>query len=74
MANEGCLYAAIALTLIELSVLSRQCLERRIPEVQILKSEIDAWQLQRNQERATVNWCFKTIDARHKFERFYPTI
>ena len=40
---------------IELSVLSRQCLERRIPEVQMLKSEVLAWEKQRNLERATVN-------------------
>jgi len=59
---------------IELSVLSRQCLERRIPEVQILKSEIIAWEKQRNLERATVNWRFKTTDARNKLGRFYPTI
>jgi transposase len=59
---------------IELSVLSRQCLERRIPEVQILKSEILAWEKQRNQERASVNWRFKTKDARNKLERLYPCV
>ena len=59
---------------IELSVLSRQCLERRIPEVQILKSEILAWEKQRNQERASVNWRFKTKDAGNKLERLYPSV
>lgn len=59
---------------IELSVLSRQCLERRIPEAEVLKSEIFAWERQRNQERATVNWRFKTTDARHKLERLYPSV
>lgn len=59
---------------IELSVLSRQCLERRIPEVHILKSEILAWEQQRNLERATVIWRFKTMDARNKLGRFYPSI
>lgn len=59
---------------IELSVLSRQCLERRIPEVQILKSEILTWEKNRNQERASVNWRFKTTDARNKLERLYSSI
>jgi hypothetical protein len=59
---------------IELSVLSRQCLERRIPEVQILKSEILTWEKNRNQERASVNWRFKTKDARNKLERLYPSV
>jgi hypothetical protein len=40
---------------IELSVLSSQCLERRIPEVEKLKSEIITWEKNRNQERASVN-------------------
>ena len=59
---------------IELSVLSRQCLERRIPEVEILKSEIIVWEKQRNQEQASVNWRFKTKDARNKLERLYPSV
>jgi hypothetical protein len=59
---------------IELSVLSRQCLERRIGDRQLLKSEIAAWEQQRNTERASVNWRFKTTDARRKMERLYPTI
>lgn len=59
---------------IELSVLSRQCLERRIADRQLLKSQIAAWEQQRNHERASVNWRFKTTDARQKMERLYPTI
>lgn len=46
---------------IELSVLSRQCLEQRIPEVEILKSEIIAWKKARNQERTSVSWRFQTF-------------
>ncbi len=62
---------------LELSVLSRQCLERRIPSITQpitqLRQETEAWEEQRNQNRATVNWCFFTVDARTRFERFYPT-
>jgi DDE superfamily endonuclease len=59
---------------IELSVLSRQCLERRIPEVEMLKSKIQSWEKTRNQQKASVSWRFKTTDARQKLERFYPQI
>jgi transposase len=58
---------------LEFSVLSRQCLERRIPSTTELQQEIAAWEQQRNQNRATVNWRFSTVDARTKFERLYPT-
>ncbi|WP_243147252.1 IS630 family transposase [Scytonema sp. UIC 10036] len=58
---------------IELSVLSRQCLERRISDRTILEFEIAAWEKQRNQEKASVNWCFKTTDARRKMGRLYPS-
>lgn len=58
---------------LEFSVLSRQCLERRIPSITELRQETEAWQHQRNQNRATVNWRFSTVDARTRFERLYPT-
>jgi hypothetical protein len=58
---------------IELSVLSRQCLERRIPDQGILKQEIAAWEESRNQARATVAWRFTTTDARVKLQRLYPS-
>ncbi len=57
---------------LEFSVLSRQCLERRIPSITELQQEIEAWEQERNQNRATVNWRFSTADARTKFERLYP--
>lgn len=57
---------------LEFSVLSRQCLERRIPSIAELRQEIEAWEQERNQNRATVNWRFSTVDARTKFERLYP--
>ena len=58
---------------IELSVLSRQCLERRIPDQETLKQEITAWEESRNQARATVAWRFTTTDARVKHQRLYPS-
>ena len=57
---------------IELSVRSRQCLSRRIPDQETLKTEIQAWQKQRNEQRATVKWRFTTQDARIKLKRLYP--
>jgi transposase len=58
---------------LEFSVLSRQCLERRIPSVTELQQEIEAWEHQRNQNRVMVSWRFSTGDARTKFKRLYPT-
>ena len=58
---------------IEFSVLSRQCLSRRIPDQQTLKREIQAWQNRRNNQRATVKWQFTTKDARIKLKRLYPS-
>lgn len=57
---------------LEFSVLSRQCLNRRIASIEELQQEVEAWQAQRNQQKATVNWRFRTTDARLKFERLYP--
>ncbi len=58
---------------IELSVLSRQCLERRILDIQTLSSEVATWEKQRNLQRTSVYWRFQTTDARRKMERLYPT-
>jgi hypothetical protein len=57
---------------IELSVLCRQCLERRIPDVERLGREIGAWQQERNEGRKTVQWRFTASDAREKLVRLYP--
>jgi DDE superfamily endonuclease len=59
---------------IELSVLSRQCLDRRIPDMETLKSEVDAWQDNRNHEETWIDWRFTTADARVKLHRLYPSI
>jgi hypothetical protein len=57
---------------IELSVLSRQCLERRIPDEDTLISEIAAWEKARNDEPVKINWQFTAADARIKLRRLYP--
>lgn len=59
---------------IELSILSRQCLDRRIPDLETLKSEVDAWQDNRNHEETWINWRFTTADARVKLHRLYPSM
>ena len=59
---------------IELSVLSRQCLNRRIPDAPTLVSEIEAWQSARNNRENKVSWQFTTADARIKLKRLYPSL
>ncbi len=59
---------------IELSVLARQCLDRRIPDVATLRHEIDNWERTRNAAVVRVHWQFTTVDARIKLHRLYPTI
>jgi len=59
---------------IELSVLSRQCLDRRIPDQETLTTEVAAWEADRNAMQATVDWRFTTEDARIKLKRLYPSI
>ena len=58
---------------IELAVLSDQCLDRRIGNVEILTYEIAAWEQERNQKKASVNWRFSSTDARAKLKRLYPS-
>ncbi|MBY0458507.1 MAG: transposase [Gemmataceae bacterium] len=57
---------------LELSVLSRQCLSRRIPDTQTLAAEVNAWQDARNRNEVKITWCFKVADARKKMHRVYP--
>lgn len=59
---------------IELSVLHRQCLSRRIAEATVLEAEVSAWEQERNESVATVNWQFTTVDARIKLRRLYPQL
>jgi len=57
---------------IEFSVLSRQCLDRRIPDQISLAKEINAWQNDRNDLSVKVIWRFTTADARIKLKHLYP--
>lgn len=59
---------------IELSALNGQCLRRRISSAQEMRTEIAAWQSDRNQRGAPVNWRFTTDDARIKLVRLYPKL
>jgi hypothetical protein len=59
---------------IELSVLARQCLDRRIDSADQLRREVAAWQEQRNERGAEVHWRFTTADARIKLHRLYPSL
>jgi transposase len=58
---------------IELSVLGRQCLKRRIPDTKTLRREAKAWQKERNQLGRSVEWRFTTEDARTKLRSLYPS-
>jgi hypothetical protein len=59
---------------IEISVLSGQCLDRRLPDQQTVCRETDAWQEQRNRERVRLKWRFTTGDARIKLKHLYPKL
>lgn len=58
---------------IELSVLSKQCLARRVPTQWDLTTEIIAWEEPRNQQKAKIRWNFTVQDARQVFKQYYPT-
>ena len=58
----------------ELSVLSSQCLDRRIPDQRVLKDEVEAWEADRNRKHASADWQFTTADARVKLRRLYPAL
>jgi hypothetical protein len=57
---------------IELSVMSKQCLDRRIVEIVLLRNELSAWEVNRNTIQKGVDWQFTTVDARIKLKRLYP--
>ena len=57
---------------IELSALSRQCLDRRLADRATLEREVAAWQHERNTTQQTIDWRFTTADARIKLKRLYP--
>jgi DDE superfamily endonuclease len=59
---------------IELSVLARQCLDRRMPDKAYVTAEVAAWEQTRNQTGMTVDWRFTTEDARIKLKKLYPCV
>jgi hypothetical protein len=59
---------------IELGILIRQCLSRRIPDKATLQKEVKAWQIDRNSKVVKVDWRFTTADARIKLKHLYPVI
>ena len=58
----------------ELAVLARQCLDRRIPDQELLGKETQAWQDQRNRDAVRADWRFTTQDARIKLRSLYPSL
>jgi len=59
---------------IELGILGRQCLSRRIDNIEDLRRETQAWEAMRNDAATKVNWQFTTKDARIKLRKLYPSI
>ncbi len=59
---------------IELNVLTGQCLDRRIADIDVVRREVRAWQEHRNNKKSKVNWQFTTEDARIRLSRLYPTL
>ena len=59
---------------IELSVLGKQCLNRRIEEMETITSEVKQWQERRNNKKATIDWQFTNEKARIKLKRLYPKL
>jgi transposase len=58
----------------ELSVMTKQCLRRRIPDKPKLVREVSAWESSRNTAHCRIDWRFTTADARIKLKRLYPSI
>ena len=59
---------------IELNIMTRQCLNRRIDSIEKLTSELAAWEKERNENHSKVNWHFRTKDARVKLISLYPEL
>ncbi|MDR1055402.1 MAG: IS630 family transposase, partial [Prevotellaceae bacterium] len=59
---------------IELHVITRQCLNRRIGDMETMKKEAFAWQRDRNNRNAMINWRFTNDNARIKLKKLYPTL
>jgi len=59
---------------VELSALTKQCLDRRIPDMETLEQETQSWYIERNASQKSVDWQFTTKDARTRLKRLYPQI
>jgi hypothetical protein len=55
-------------------VLTKECLDRRVPNIELLKTETKAWACERNLKQKAVDWQFTTPDARIKLKSLYPQI
>jgi hypothetical protein len=58
----------------ELSILHRQCLDRRLDDPAVVREEVGTWEAERNAVQATINWRFTIADARVKLKNVYPSI
>jgi hypothetical protein len=58
----------------ELSILHRQCLDRRLDAPAVVQEEVGSWEAERNEVKATINWRFTVADARVKLKHVYPSI
>ena len=58
----------------ELSILDRQCLDRRLDATKVVRREVGVWETRRNKAKITINWRFTIADARVKLKRVYPSI
>jgi transposase len=58
----------------ELSVLKRQCLKARMPDLETVRQAVAAWEQRRNEQRVTIDWRFTTAAARIKLKRLYPVV
>lgn len=67
-------HARVLLLCDEISALTGQCLNRRIPDREFLRREVEAWQEARNRESVRVDWRFTTDDARIKLKSLYPSV
>ena len=59
---------------IEIGNMNRQCLDRRIDSMDLLESELAAWETRRNREKASINWLFDVDKARTKLHRAYDSL
>ncbi len=59
---------------IEIGVLNRQCLDRRLDNAEWLRSEVNAWEARRNKQQVKIHWSFTIAVARHKLKKLYPIV